>query len=136
MKALDTNILVRFLVKDDQSQAETVYRLFKKAESFKDVFYVPLLVTLETIWVLDAVYQISRTNILEAIHDILCLPILKFEAQPALKTFLADSRKNNADLSDILIACSAKLSGCDAVLSFDRKAVKAGIFEWVTDEHG
>jgi hypothetical protein len=33
MKALDTNVLVRFLVKDDEQQAKSVYRLFKQAES-------------------------------------------------------------------------------------------------------
>lgn len=35
MKALDTNVLIRFLVKDDNRQAETIYRIFKKAEPDK-----------------------------------------------------------------------------------------------------
>jgi predicted nucleic-acid-binding protein len=129
MKALDTNILVRFLLRDDEGQAETVYRLFRQAESEKALFFVPLLVILETIWVLEAVYQISRTDILDAINDILYLPILKFEAQPALKRFMAEAKEKNADLSDILFACSARLAGSEAVLSFDKKAAKAGVFE-------
>jgi len=133
MKALDTNILVRFLVRDDERQSEAVYRLFRQAESEKTVFFVPLLVILETIWVLEAVYQISRTDILDAINDILYLPILKFEAQPALKRFLIDAQGKNADLSDVLIACSAKLMGCDTVLSFDKKASRLGVFELVED---
>jgi len=74
-------------------------------------------------------YQISRTEILDAINDILYLPILKFEAQSALKQFLVEARERNADLSDVLIACSAKLSGCETVLSFDKKAAKVGVFE-------
>lgn len=131
MKGLDTNILVRFLVKDDEKQSESVYRLFKKAESEKDAFFVPLLVILETIWVLKAVYEISRPDILDAINDILYLPILKFEGQPTLKRFLIDSQENSADLSDVLIACSARMSGCKTILSFDKKAVKIGIFELV-----
>ena len=129
MKALDTNILIRFLVKDDVSQAEAVYRLFKRAESDKITFFVPLLVMLKTIWVLSSVYEISRTEILEVINDIIYLPILKFEGQTALKRFLMDARDNNADLSDILISSSAKQSGCESVLSFDKKAVKFGVFE-------
>jgi predicted nucleic-acid-binding protein len=71
MKALDTNILVRFLVSDDERQSEAVYRLFRRAESEKMVFFVPFLVILETIWVLEAAYQISRADILDAINDIL-----------------------------------------------------------------
>jgi len=38
MKALDTNVLIRFLVKDDERQAKTIYRIFKQAESDKEVF--------------------------------------------------------------------------------------------------
>ena len=52
MKALDTNVLVRFLVKDDEQQAKTVYRLFKQAESKAEAFFIPILVVLETVWVL------------------------------------------------------------------------------------
>lgn len=132
MKALDTNVLVRFLVRDDERQAQIVYRLFKKAESEKDLFYVPMVVILETIWVLASVYQIPRSDILDAISDILYLPILKFENQPALKRFLIDSQGSNADLSDVLIACSAKLAGSETVLSFDKKAATSGVFELLT----
>lgn len=32
MKALDTNVLVRFLVKDDEQQTKAAYRRFKEAE--------------------------------------------------------------------------------------------------------
>lgn len=129
MKALDTNILVRFLVRDDERQSEAVYRLFKKTEAEKSVLYVPLLVILETIWVLAAVYQISRKDTLDAINDLLYLSILKFEAQAVLKRFLAEAQKSTADLSDVLIACSAKQTGCEVVLSFDKKAMKTGMFE-------
>jgi predicted nucleic-acid-binding protein len=136
VKALDTNILVRFLVRDDERQSKAVYRLFKRAESEKSVFFVPLLVILETIWILGAVYQIARADILDAINDILYLPILKFEAQPALKRFLIEAQAKNADLADVLICCSAKLAGCETVLSFDKKSAKFGIFELVGDFEG
>jgi len=46
MKALDTNVLVRFLVRDNEQQAETIYRAFKQVESDKEVLFVPLLVSL------------------------------------------------------------------------------------------
>jgi predicted nucleic-acid-binding protein len=49
MKALDTNVLIRFLVKDEKKQAEIVYRIFKQAESEKEILFVPLLVVLETV---------------------------------------------------------------------------------------
>ncbi len=132
MKALDTNIIIRFLTRDDERQAERVYKLFKEAEATKTFYFVPLLVILETIWVLEAVYQISRIEIIDAIRDILYLPILKFESQTALMRFLENSSLSNADLPDVLIACSAKLSGCESVLSYDQKAAKSNVFELLT----
>ena len=59
MIALDTNVLVRFLVKDDEQQAELVRVLFMEAEQRKEPLLVPLLVVLELIWVLESVYEIS-----------------------------------------------------------------------------
>jgi len=69
MKALDTNVLVRFLVKDDEQQAKTVYRLFKQAESKAEAFFIPILVVLETVWVLEAVYETTRQEILDSIDE-------------------------------------------------------------------
>jgi predicted nucleic-acid-binding protein len=129
MKALDTNVLVRFLVKDDEPQAKKVYTLFKQAEADKNYFYVPLLVVLETIWVLDSVYEIPRKAILDSVNEILLMPILKFEAQPTIKRFIFLARENKIDLSDVLIACTAKISGCEKILTFDKKASKFEFFE-------
>lgn len=134
MKALDTNVLVRFLVKDDKRQAKIVYRAFKQAETDKNTFFVPLLVILETLWVLDSVYNIERNDILDSIAEILLMPIFKFEAQATIQHFILLARKNKIDLSDVLIACSAKLSGCESVLTFDKKAARFDHFELI-DQH-
>ena len=131
MKALDTNVLVRFLVKDDEPQAKKVYTLFKQAETDKNYFFVPLLVALETIWVLDSVYEIPRKEILDAINEILLMPILKFEAQPTIQRFIFLARENKIDLSDVLIACAAKISGCERILTFDKRASKFELFELI-----
>ena len=131
MKALDTNVLVRFLVKDDERQSEIVYRAFKQAETDKNTFFVPLLVVLETLWVLDSVYNIARNGILDSINEVLLMPILKFEAQTTIQRFIFLARENKIDLSDILIACSAKLAGCKSVLTFDKKASRFEHFELI-----
>ena len=81
MKGIDTNILIRFLIGDDELQAKKVYNIFKKAESEKDELFVPLLVILELIWVLESVYAIHRTEILESMRELTLMPILKFEHQ-------------------------------------------------------
>ena len=129
MKALDTNVLVRFLVQDDRRQAEIVYRVFREAEESKDTLFVPLLVVLEVFWVLESVYEIPRIDILDAIHELVLMPILKFEAQPAILNAISQARKTGMDLSDLLIAHSARFSGCEYVLTFDRRASNSELFE-------
>lgn len=129
MKALDTNVLVRFLVNDDEVQSKVVYQFFKQAETEKKYFSVPLLVVLETIWVLDSVYEIQRREILDSINEILLMPILKFEDQTIIQRFIFLAHENKIDLSDVLIACAANLSGCEKILTFDKKASKFELFE-------
>lgn len=131
MKAIDTNILVRFLTGDDDLQANKVYSIFKKAESEKIELFVPLLVVLEMIWVLESVYEISRAEILDAIGDLLLMPIFKFDQQPTIQQLIQSAKGNKYDLSDLLIAHSAKINGCEAVLTFDKKASKFNLFELV-----
>ena len=129
MKAIDTNILVRFLVKDDEKQAQVVYNLFKRTEYVKGTLFVPLAVVLETIWVLESVYNISRNEIIETFKDLLSMPLLKFESQPVVQAFTTSARNTSADLADLLIAQSAHHSGCESVLTLDKRAAKSALFE-------
>ncbi len=131
MKGIDTNILVRFLVADDERQAKKVYNIFKKAESDKFELFVPLLVILELIWVLESAYEISREDILDSIREMLLMPILKFEHLSVLQQFTHTAQNNKYDLSDLLIAHSAKQQGCETVITFDQKASKSIMFELV-----
>ena len=131
MKGIDTNILVRFLVGDDKVQTKAVYGIFKKAETVKNELFVPLLVVLELIWVLESVYDISRKEILVSIGELLLMPVLQFEHQSLLQRFVRNALGSSYDLSDLLIAQSAKKQGCDVVLTFDKKAAKYKLFELV-----
>ena len=135
MKALDTNVLVRFLVKDDAEQAQQVYNLFKQAENNQQRLFVPILVVLETIRVLQAVYGVDDKDIfkdiLAVLNDLLLMPVLLFETQPVLHTFVAAATGNNFDLADLLIAHSARGLHCESVLTFDKKAAKFAGFELI-----
>ena len=131
MKGIDTNILIRFLIGDEELQAKKVYNIFKKAEAEKNELFVPLLVILELIWVLESVYEISRTEILDVISELILMPILKFENQSALRKFTHAAQGNGYDLSALLIVYSAKVQGCETVITFDKKASRFNLFELV-----
>jgi len=129
VKGVDTNILVRFLVADDKAQTRKVYELFKEVESKSGALFVPLVVVLELIWVLESAYKIPREEIVESIEEMLLMPILRFEHRPAVQQFVHLAPKCRCDLSDLLIGCSAREQGCENVITFDKKASKSELFE-------
>jgi predicted nucleic-acid-binding protein len=129
MKAIDTNILIRFITKDDENQANLIYQLFKQTEEKNDQLFVPLLVVLEVIWVLQSCYGVSNADILSTFSDLLLMPILLFESEEVIRNFIDSAYNTKFDLSDVLIAHSAHSSDCQSVLTFDKTASKFKYFE-------
>lgn len=132
MKALDTNILVRFLLNDDKDQSLKVYHLFKKAEQENHQFFVPALVILELNWVLNKHYQLSRHDTIEALQTIMGLPILVVEYADVIYDCLTHAKDNTFDLSDLLIGYIARANNCITTLTFDNKASKSPLFSLLT----
>ncbi len=131
MMAVDTNVLVRFLVADDEVQSRAVYTLFKKAEEQRMPYFVSLPVVLELFWVLESAYERSRKEIADAVEGLLRMPVLKVEGEDVIRLVLEDARHTSCDLSDLLIGRVASHAGCDGVLSFDKKACRHALFRRV-----
>ena len=128
MIAVDTNVIVRFLVRDDEKQAAAVYRRLKQAEKNRERLFIPLLVILETIWVLESAYDRSRGEILAAIEALRQMTVFEFEKDQVIGDLVSGARKCRADLADLLIAHSAKSCGCESGITFDRATAKLPYF--------
>ena len=131
MIAVDTNVIVRFLVRDDERQAKAVYRRLKRAEANRERLFIPLAVVLETIWVLESAYEKSRAEVLDAIQDMRRMSVFEFEKDEAIERVLTDGRRCKADMADILIAHSARSCGCDGGITFDKNAAKLAFFSFL-----
>jgi predicted nucleic-acid-binding protein len=129
MKSLDTNIIIRFLVNDDVKQGEKVKTLFQKAEENNNVFFVTTPVVLEVLYVLDSVYEYSRKEILNALESLLMMSLLVFDNADAIQKFITSAEKNKIELEDLLIGILAREAGCQATITFDKKASKSELFE-------
>ena len=129
MKALDTNVIVRLLVNDDKAQALRAKSILEKAEVESERYFLPLLVILETVWVLSAVYQLSRSQILDALEMLTQMPVLKLERHEAVLELVRIGRSGNADLPDVLIGLSAKNQGCETTLTFEKNLEETTLFE-------
>lgn len=128
MKGLDTNVLIRFLVRDDEDQAQAVRALFFEAEKKKETFFVPVSVTLEVIWVLSSAYDYSKDEIIRALGGLLVLPTLVLEEYDRIARVCRCASHHGTGLADILIGLSARDNGCSTTLTFDKKAAQSDLF--------
>jgi predicted nucleic-acid-binding protein len=121
---LDTNVLVRYLVRDDQPQFEKARRLIKRESDKGEPVLVSLLVLLETDWVLRSRYELSKPEILSAFSTLLDVADLAFEDEPSVEHALYSWKDSAADFADCLIEARNLRLGCQATATFDGKALK------------
>jgi len=124
MIGIDTNVLVRFLVQDDEAQFEKARRLIKREVAAGRKVFVNQLVLLEAEWVLRSRYAVSKVQIIEAISGLLDSAEIQFEDEPAIEEALFYWKDNAADFADCLIGAKNRRLGCRATATFDVKASK------------
>ena len=129
MKALDTNILVRFLTGDEPAAVKRVAQLLESAEQRNESFHVTIPVLLELMWVLRARYRLTREEILDAVEKLLRMPVLAFDSPECVGNLILQGRTLSLDLADILIGLAAKQQGCETTLTLDKKAGQSELFE-------
>ncbi|MFZ2508084.1 MAG: type II toxin-antitoxin system VapC family toxin [Steroidobacteraceae bacterium] len=128
MLGLDSNVLVRYLVRDDQQQFEKARRLIKREADKSEPVLVSLLVLLETEWVLRSRYELSKPEILSAFSTLLDVADLAFEDEPSIEHALYSWKDSAADFADCLIEARNRSLGCQATATFDAEALKLAGF--------
>jgi predicted nucleic-acid-binding protein len=124
MIGLDTNVLVRFLVRDDEAQFEKARRLIRREASAGKCVFISLPVLLETEWVLRSRYSLKKVEIVDAISGLLDATEVEFEDEPGVEQALFIWRDSTADFADCLIGAHNRRLGCKATATFDARAVK------------
>lgn len=122
MPGLDTNVLVRWLVKDDQAQTQRVKELFGLTARQQASLWVPSTVALELEWVLRSRYQFDKAAVIQAFTALLETQELVFEAEGALERAVHAYRQSTADFADCLHAGLCAGAGRAPLLTFDEKA--------------
>ena len=114
---VDTNVLVRAVVRDDESQGRIAASLLKDAE----VIAVPLPCLCEFVWVLRRVYGFGQDDIAAALEALLNAANVAVD-RPAADAGLA-ILKAGGDFADGLVAYEGSWLGGETFVSFDKQAV-------------
>jgi predicted nucleic-acid-binding protein len=128
MLGVDTNVLIRYLTRDDQRQYERARRLINREVAKGEPVLVSLLVMLETEWVLRSRYEMAKADIIAAFSALLDTADLTFEDEPSIETAVYSWKDSTADYADCLIEARNRRLGCRATATFDNRAMKLAGF--------
>ena len=123
MIALDTNVLVRMLIEDDRRQAQIIEKTIVWAEKNSIPVLILSEVLVETVWVLESVYQCSREEIVTFLQTLIVTPTFSFVDPQVVRRAIHEYKKGG-DFADLIIVNQAKEHQVKTLLSFDKKLQK------------
>ncbi len=126
MPALDTNVLVRYIVEDDPAQLAAARRLISRCVQEGLALFVPVTVVLELEWVLRSGFGFAKDDVLLTLSSLFSAAELSFESERALEVALHLFREGSADFADCLHVALSAQAGEQPLWTFDKGAAKLG----------
>ena len=114
----DTNVLVRFVVGDDDRQAKAAIRALESAE----IVAISSHALCELVWVLHRSYGVARNDIVDTIRKLTSAENVEVD-RPAVEAGLS-MLEAGGDFADGIIAHEGQWLGGETFLSFDKQAIK------------
>ncbi|MDP3732967.1 MAG: PIN domain-containing protein [Candidatus Daviesbacteria bacterium] len=115
-KLIDTNLIIRFLIKDDPDQFEAAQKLFS---SLEENLILPDMVLAEIVWTLHSVYKLTKQEIIEKLLKL--LELKNFTANFQLLTnSLLINRNYNVSFVDAYLIAFCEQNKLEGIYSFDK----------------
>ena len=124
MIAIDTNVLVRYIMQDDVAQSALATRLIEEQCDEKNPALINHLVLCEMLWVLQSTYQYKRTECVPLLKQILITNCFEIPHSALVWKAIYDYDAGNADFSDYLISHSNQFFGAEVTFTFDKKTAR------------
>ena len=123
MIALDTNVLVRYLTRDDPAQAAVADKVIAGLAAEAPGF-ICREVIVELVWVLERRYRVPRAEIASALEALLAAAEIAVEAAGDVGAALFRYRDDGLGFADLMIAAAARRAGASKLVTFDRRAAR------------
>ena len=119
--SLDTNIIIRVILQDDERQTSEVGRLFAEAARGEVRLQVSMAVLVECIWVLTSLSNLPRDRHAPLLAAVLSLPGVLAEDHGLALRLLKIQRETGLDPVDCYLIARANLDNNLTLATFDRK---------------
>jgi len=123
VKGIDTNVLVRYVMQDDERQSALATKLFEGL-TIQEPGFIALVSLVEFSWVLSSCFDLKRDDIADAVEQILRTKQLVVESAETVWKAVRGFRSSAADLADCIIERTAAAAGCSLTFTFDRDAAR------------
>lgn len=129
MIGLDTNVIVRYLVQDDPVQSARATQIMERQLTGDEPGFVSLVAMVETVWVLQRVYGLTSREVADAVERMLEADTLMIQNEQEVFTAMMAVKAGAGAFSDALIGALGGWAGCEATVTFDKKAARLDGFE-------
>jgi|SRR5215469_12532088 len=123
MIGLDTNILVRFITRDDGAQSRKADEIIAGLTE-EEPGFVSVVLMAELAWVLERTYDYSNVEIASAIERMLQIEVLQIELEQEVLGAMVALKRGRGSFADALIGELGLRAGCRQTVTFDRKAAQ------------
>ncbi|MEW6110010.1 MAG: type II toxin-antitoxin system VapC family toxin [Nitrospirota bacterium] len=121
---VDTNVFLRFFVRDAESFYQKAKELFEKAERGKAKLETSDIVIAEIVWVLESYYDFSKAEIKEVVDTILESRNIKVSNHARVKDAISRYASGRMDFIDAYNIAYIKSKELKKVATFDIKHFK------------
>jgi predicted nucleic-acid-binding protein len=120
MIGLDTNVLLRLLLADDEAQFRKARQIVATVSGTVGGVLLTDVVLAELVWTLRAAYRRSKEEVVAALDALLAQPAFAFEDRNLVIAALAVYRDGPGDFADYLVAARNAAHGVTTTYSFDK----------------
>ena len=128
MTGIDTNVLLRYIVRDDATQTPKADKLLDGFTKERPGFICTVALA-EVAWALRSNYRMPKKNLIECLEALLRSRNLVLENEPVVRLGLDLYRNSKADFADCVIERTCRFAGCKRTVTFDEDAAKSAGME-------
>jgi predicted nucleic-acid-binding protein len=125
---LDSNVLIRYIVRDDIDQAEAASRLVESECTDENPGLINPIVLCELVWVLTRGYGYDRKTVTRVIRRILSVQELRVAGAESAWRALRHYEQGKADFTDYLVGVSNQDDKAAVTYTFDQRAADSDLF--------